>query len=66
MPIDYWLRGSLRDWCNDLLEYDFIKQQGFFDPEIVKHIKDSHLNGKMNYQNEIWSILMFQNWYLNK
>ena len=66
MPIDYWLRESLRDWCNDLLEYNFIKQQGFFNPDIVKHIKDSHLSGKMNYQNEIWSILMFQNWYLNK
>lgn len=65
-PIDDLLQTSLYEWCNDLLDYNLIKDQGFFNPKTVEFIKNNHLSKKMNFHKEIWSLLMFQSWYLNK
>ena len=65
-PIDDLLQTSLYEWCNDLLDYKLIKDQGFFNPKTVEFIKQNHLSKKLNFNKEIWSLLMFQSWYLNK
>ena len=65
VPIDSWLRGPLKDWAIALLDKTKLRNQGFFNPDLI-HIKwTEHLTGKRNWQHEIWSILMFQEW-LNK
>ena len=65
-PIDDLLQTSLYEWCNDLLDYKLIKDQGLFNPKTVEFIKNSHLSKKLNFHKEIWSLLMFQSWYLDK
>lgn len=65
-PIDDLLKGPLYDWCNDLLDSKMIENQNFFNPQIVNQIKTNYFSGKMNLTSEIWSILMFQSWYINK
>jgi asparagine synthase (glutamine-hydrolysing) len=65
IPIDQWLRGPLRDWAEELLNKDRLKEEEFFDVEKVRTIWDEHLSEKRNWQGRIWSILMFQAWYDN-
>lgn len=62
VPIADWLRGRLRSWAEDLLDPDRMRQQGIFDPAPVTAAWKSHLEGRRNNQNPLWTILMFQAW----
>jgi len=62
VPLDSWLRGPLRDWAEDLLSSNKLKNEGFFNPEPIGKIWQAHLSGKGNYQHHLWDVLMFQAW----
>lgn len=63
VPIDSWLRGPLRDWAEELLREDRLKQEGFFNDELIRQKWLQHLSGERNWQYHLWSVLMFQSWY---
>ena len=63
IPIDEWLRGSLRDWAESLLNEKSLKENGYFETRLILNKWEEHLSGKKNYQNQLWSVLMFQSWY---
>ncbi len=60
VPIDRWLRKELRDWAEDLLHVDRLKNEGFFNAELVHQKWTQHLQGIQKYH--IWDVLMFQAW----
>lgn len=62
VPVDSWLRGSLRDWAAELLDPVKLKNQGFFDPEPIYVKWKEHLTGRRNWSSQLWSVLMFQAW----
>jgi len=62
IPLDVWLKGSLRDWAEHLLDEKKIAQEGFFDPQEIRKKWDEYLGGKRNWQYYLWIILMFQAW----
>lgn len=62
VPIDAWLRGPLRDWAESLLNSTRIKNEGFFNSSLILQKWTEHLNGKHNWQNHLWNVLMFQSW----
>lgn len=62
VPIDQWLRGSLRDWAEDLLDPDRLSAEGYFEVQKVRETWREHLSGKRNWQSKLWNILMFQAW----
>ncbi len=61
-PIGTWLRTSLRDWAEDLLAEQRIKQAGFLNPSPIRRKWEEHLKGKQNWQYYLWDVLMFQCW----
>ncbi|MBI3038293.1 asparagine synthase (glutamine-hydrolyzing) [bacterium] len=65
VPIGFWLRGPLRDWAETLLSERRIKEEGFFNVKPIRQKWLEHLSGEKNWQNSIWSILMFQAWLEN-
>jgi asparagine synthase (glutamine-hydrolysing) len=63
VPIDSWLRGPLRDWAENLLNPEILKEQGFFVVEPIKTKWSEHLDGKRDWSSQLWSVLMFQAWF---
>jgi asparagine synthase (glutamine-hydrolysing) len=65
VPIDSWLRGPLREWAEELLEESRLREEGFFNPIVVRQKWREHLSGQRNWQYQIWNVLMFQAWLEN-
>ncbi|MBM3632960.1 MAG: asparagine synthase (glutamine-hydrolyzing) [Alphaproteobacteria bacterium] len=60
LPIDVWLRGSLRDWAEDLLSPSTLKET--FDPLPIRQLWKNHLAGYKDHKEPLWTILMFEAW----
>ncbi|EIJ36607.1 asparagine synthase (glutamine-hydrolyzing) [Thiothrix nivea] len=63
VPLDNWLRTSLRDWAESLLAPARLRQEGFFDPAPIEEKWRQHLAGTHNWQYLLWDVLMFQAWH---
>ena len=65
IPIGQWIRKPLLEWSENLLSKQNIEKSGQFNHENVAKIWNNHKIGNDN-SNLIWSILSFQQWYLNR
>lgn len=63
VPIGHWLRGSLREWAEDLLDENRMKEDGIFDPALVHQIWEQHVANQRDWTPRLWPILMFQAWH---
>ena len=62
MPMDRWLRGTLKSWAEDILMDSSIKKNGILNHEIVQRIWKRHLEGE-NRLLQVWTVLMFHVWH---
>ena len=62
VPIGIWLRSSLREWAESLLDEGRLKAEGFFDVPSIRQKWREHVLGKWNWQYHLWDILMFEAW----
>jgi asparagine synthase (glutamine-hydrolysing) len=62
VPIDSWLRGPLREWAEALLDEHRLRNEGYFRPEPIRELWQAHLSGRLDEQNRLWTVLMFQSW----
>ncbi|MDB5491547.1 MAG: asparagine synthase [Micavibrio sp.] len=62
VPVAEWLRGPLKDWADDLLSAERLKDGGYFNPNPVRKRWARHLSGQDDYSQNLWGILMFQAW----
>ena len=65
VPLHEWLRGSLKEWGDDLLSTEALNRHGLLDNELVqsewKNFQDNR--GFQDVPKHLWSVLMFQSWY---
>jgi len=62
VPIGLWLRGALRGWAENLLDEKRLAAEGIFDPRPIRAKWHEHLDGRRNWGNALWVVLMFQAW----
>ena len=62
IPLGNWLRGSLRDWAESLLDCRRLHEEGFFNPKPIREKWEEHLSGARNWHYYLWDVLMFQAW----
>ena len=65
IPIGKWLRKPLRDWSENLLCKKNIEKTGLLNFENINKVWTDHKKGIDN-SSLIWSILVFQQWLLNR
>ena len=46
LPLSTWLRDPLRDWAEELLSYDSLKDHEYLNKDLVRLIWKEHLEGK--------------------
>ncbi|HBN74796.1 MAG TPA: asparagine synthetase B, partial [Planctomycetaceae bacterium] len=63
IPIGEWLRGSLRDWAEDLLSEKSLNEHGLLNTALIRSRWEEHCSGKQNSQYLLWDVLVFQQWY---
>jgi asparagine synthase (glutamine-hydrolysing) len=62
VPIAAWLRGPLKDWAADLLDAKRLEAEGFLNPVMISTAWNEHISGRVDRHNDLWSVLMFQQW----
>ena len=62
LPIADWLRGPLRDWCEELLHERRLTTEQLFCPGLIRKLWQEHLSGQRDLSPHIWGVLMFQAW----
>ncbi len=65
VPIGDWLRGPLSQWAESLLDKNRLRDEGFFDVDVVGLNWQQHLSGEHDRGYELWNVLMFQAWLEN-
>ncbi len=62
VPINAWLRGSLKEWGEALLDRKRLRDQGFLNPDLIRGKWGEHQSGKVDWHTDLWGVLMFQAW----
>lgn len=62
IPLGDWLRGSLREWAEALLDETRLKDEGIFLPGPIRTLWAEHISGRRNRAYHLWDVLMFQAW----
>lgn len=63
IPLHDWLRGPLREWAEELLAAPRLAHEGYFAPQQIRKVWESHVSGRGNFQHMLWPVLMFQAWH---
>lgn len=64
IPDTIWLRGKLRPLVERFLNPSFLKSQGLLNPGLYAQVVAPHLSGKRDFTGQVWTLLMFQLWYV--
>ena len=64
VPIDEWLRGSLRPMLEDVLFSRAAATRGYFHPPVVRRLVDEHVSKRRNRHEQLWTLLMLELWHL--
>ena len=62
IPIDNWLRGSLKKWAEDQLDIKQNKTDWMFKPGEISKLWLEHQNNKANNSYKLWNIIMIKSW----
>ena len=65
IPLSSWLRNDLKEWVEELLDPNKIKNQGYLNYKIVEKCWNDHKKSKFDNHNKLWPIIMFQSWLSN-
>lgn len=62
IPLGEWLRGPLRDWAENLLSEQRLREAGLVDVACTRRYWNEHLQGHRNWQYLLWDVLMLEAW----
>jgi len=65
VPLDQWLRGSLREWGENLLGEGRLEQEGYLDKKAVRDRWEEHQRGHHNWRDSLWLVLIWQAWLVS-
>jgi asparagine synthase (glutamine-hydrolysing) len=64
-PASQWLCGSMRELLRDTLSPSALRQDAYFEPQVVMRLIDTHLDRTQDHGRVLWSLLSFCLWLRN-
>ena len=61
VPVGEWMRGPLRDWCEDLLSERSLAEAGL-RPGLIRERWAQHMSCATDWRYHLWTVLMFVSW----
>jgi len=62
IPLQKWFRGELKDFLRAALQAQTFTQLGFFNPESLNNLMNSHFTAKANHGSILWSLMCLSIW----
>ena len=62
VPIDFWLRGPLKEWAWSLLSPAALERHGVLRAGPVLATWEMHQSGEQDLHYPLWTTLMLQDW----
>ena len=62
IPLEEWIKGPLKDIFSDSISEQNLSHN-LINKDAVKKMFDDHVSGKRNWQNQLWAVHSFQNWF---
>jgi len=62
IPLDEWMKGPLKNWVSNSLNMKKIKNDGYLDEKVINEYMHEHFEGKKNWGQILWNVVVFQNW----
>ena len=62
VPIGLWLKGELKEWTMDYLSPSNLDKVGVFRSKQTQNILNQHLQGRADWGEHLWGLVMFQAW----
>lgn len=59
-PISEWLRGPLADAARGIGASGVLAQTGFFDPQAIRAMAETHISGRVDHSRSLWQLLMLE------
>lgn len=63
IPVAKWFRGEMKDYLKSNLLSERSLGRGYFNPEEVKSLVETHINGRADNGFKLWSLLMLELWH---
>ncbi|MBC8178717.1 MAG: asparagine synthase (glutamine-hydrolyzing) [Deltaproteobacteria bacterium] len=65
IPISRWLKTDLRFLVDKFLDEERIKEEGIFEYDIIRHLKQALLANRTDTSWMLWNLIVFESWYEN-
>ena len=65
IPISKFLRNDLKDWAGDMLSKNVNLKHNLFNQNVIDKTFKDHIQGKINNEHKLWSLIQFNSWYQN-
>ncbi|PYS98192.1 MAG: asparagine synthetase B, partial [Acidobacteria bacterium] len=63
VPVGQWLRGPLQGFLREQLLSDASARRGLLRADAVRRMVELHTEGKRDYANQLWTLLMLELWF---
>lgn len=63
IPVGAWMRGSLKDWVQDLVLSERSRARGYFVEAELRRLLSEHLEGRADHETRLWNLAMLELWH---
>jgi asparagine synthase (glutamine-hydrolysing) len=63
VPLNYWFRGELRGFLQEVFAAPRLVAEGYFNGETLARFLREHLEGRADHSHRIWALLCLELWY---
>jgi asparagine synthase (glutamine-hydrolysing) len=63
VPLGQWLRTTLKEVLLDTVLSDRALSRGYFRPEAIRQMVETHLAGNDRFKYLLWDLLMLEQWH---